>query len=166
MQKIVVSVLCLFILTAIFKEAPAQSLKLVLPIGHNKSINTTSFSPDNKLIVTASDDKTAKIWELPFGRILATLGDHNKPINAITFSPDGQFIFTSSNSVRCELDKSVGGGGWQAINANLSPVGGGSVTDTITADTVYSLTCWNADNVTTSVSATTLLSVASLYFSK
>ena len=100
MQKIVVSVLCLFILTAIFKEAPAQSLKLVLPIGHNKSINTTSFSPDNKLIVTASDDKTAKIWELPFGRILATLGDHNKPINAITFSPDGQFIFTSSDSVR------------------------------------------------------------------
>ena len=100
MKKIVVPVLCLFILSALFKELHAQPLKLVLPIGHSKRISLASFSPDNKLIVTVSDDKTARIWELPFGRILATLGGHNKPIYAVTFSPDGQSIFTSADSVR------------------------------------------------------------------
>jgi WD40 repeat protein len=40
----------------------AQQPKLMLPIGHTATIIDASFSPDEKKIITASYDKTAKIW--------------------------------------------------------------------------------------------------------
>jgi len=39
-------------------------------------IYAASFSPDSKRIVTASADKTARVWDAESGRTLATLTGH------------------------------------------------------------------------------------------
>ena len=36
--------------------------------GHQDWVGHAAFSPDGKLVVTASDDKTARLWEWPLGR--------------------------------------------------------------------------------------------------
>lgn len=74
----------------------AQQPKLMLPIGHRLEVVSAQFSPDGKKIVTASFDKTAKIWDVATGNLLADLKDHKDLVSAAEFSPDGKKILTAS----------------------------------------------------------------------
>jgi WD40 repeat protein len=53
------------------------------------------FSTDGERIVTASSDRTARIWAAD-GTAIATLQGHEDHVNAAAFSPDGQRIVTAS----------------------------------------------------------------------
>jgi len=48
------------------------------------------------LIVTASADNTARVWNAETGESIATLLDHNGPVLNALFSPDGRSVFTAS----------------------------------------------------------------------
>ena len=54
------------------------------------------FSPDGKLVVTASDDGTARLWEAASGRSLHTLKGHTDYVNGAVFCPDGKLVVTAS----------------------------------------------------------------------
>ena len=41
--------------------------------GHEGAVWHAAFSPDGKLVVTASSDKTARLWEVATGQILREL---------------------------------------------------------------------------------------------
>jgi WD40 repeat protein len=58
-------------------------------------VNGVAFSPDGTRIATASDDKTARVWDSASGRELARL-THEDPVNGVAFSPDGTRIATAS----------------------------------------------------------------------
>ena len=55
-----------------------------------------SFSPDGTRIVTASDDKTATVWDARTGTILLELKGHTSYLLSVAFSPDGTRIVTAS----------------------------------------------------------------------
>ncbi len=55
-----------------------------------------SFSPDGTRIVTAPDDRTARIWDAADGRELAVLKGHNEGVTFAAFSPDGRTVVTAS----------------------------------------------------------------------
>ncbi|MBD2651131.1 nSTAND1 domain-containing NTPase [Nostoc foliaceum] len=63
--------------------------------GHTSNVETASFSPDGKRIVTASFDGTARVWNLS-GRQLAEIKGHTSSVNSASFSPDGKHIVTAS----------------------------------------------------------------------
>ncbi len=58
-------------------------------------VNSANFSPDGSKIVTASDDKTARVWDLQ-GKLLATISGHTAGVRSANFSPDGSKIVTAS----------------------------------------------------------------------
>ncbi|NEP01069.1 MAG: WD40 repeat domain-containing protein [Symploca sp. SIO2E9] len=70
--------------------------------GHTHAVRNASFSPDGKLIATASGDKTAKLWSIE-GKELLTLQGHKNWVNSVSFSPDGKMIATASGDKTAKL---------------------------------------------------------------
>jgi WD40 repeat protein len=66
-------------------------------VGHAGDVNYFVFSPDGKRIVTASDDKTARVWDTKSGRMVATLKWHSNVITYVAFSLDCKFVLTTSS---------------------------------------------------------------------
>jgi WD40 repeat protein/tetratricopeptide (TPR) repeat protein/archaellum biogenesis ATPase FlaH len=64
--------------------------------GHTSTVNSASFSPDGKRILTASSDNTARVWDVS-GKLLATLTGHTSYVISASFSPDGKRILTASS---------------------------------------------------------------------
>ena len=65
-------------------------------------INAASYGPGGTLIVTASDDGTARVYESADGRLVASL-DHDAEVNDAAFSPDGRLVATGSNDRTARL---------------------------------------------------------------
>jgi WD40 repeat protein len=73
--------------------------------GHAEPVASVAFSPDGKLLVTASFDHTLKLWETASGKEVKTLAGqqgHQKQVLCAAFSPDGHSLASggSDNSLK------------------------------------------------------------------
>jgi WD40 repeat protein len=57
---------------------------------------SAAFSRDGSRIVTASGDKTARIWDVASAKEIAVLRGHDAGVASAAFSPDGSRIVTAS----------------------------------------------------------------------
>ena len=64
--------------------------------GHSDKIWAAKHSPDGKRIVTASKDKSARVWDAVNGKLLAILKGHSNEVLSASFSPDSKCIVTAS----------------------------------------------------------------------
>ena len=54
------------------------------------------FSPDGQRVVTASGDKTARLWDAASGKPIGQPMNHEDVVFSAQFSPDGQEVVTAS----------------------------------------------------------------------
>ncbi|MBW4634938.1 MAG: hypothetical protein KME30_24440 [Iphinoe sp. HA4291-MV1] len=70
--------------------------------GHSARILSVSFSPDGKMIASASDDSTIKLWKYD-GTLVNTLQGHSLGVNSVSFSPNGQMLVSASTDRTVKL---------------------------------------------------------------
>ena len=63
---------------------------------HTNTVTMAAFSPNDQLAVTASLDKTVRIWQTIDGKELFILKGHQDSVMSAEFSPDGKQILSSS----------------------------------------------------------------------
>jgi len=70
--------------------------------GHIDEVKSAVFSPDGKLIASASRDKTARLWNTSTGKQCGVLEGHTLDVYSAVFSPDGKLVASASmdNTVR------------------------------------------------------------------
>jgi TPR repeat protein len=64
---------------------------------HASEVTSAAYSPDGARVVTASLDRTARIWDARTGAPVAILSGHSDHVNSAMYSPDGLRIVTASN---------------------------------------------------------------------
>jgi WD40 repeat protein len=70
--------------------------------GHKGEVVDVSFSPDNKIIATASQDGTVKLWSLDGKQIKSFGGDKSK-FWGVSFSPNGKLLAAASTDGTVKL---------------------------------------------------------------
>src|SRR5438128_2380663 len=80
----------------LFASSTYSADKPVVLNGHTGWVGAVAFSPDGKLLASASADNTIRIWSVADGSLLTTLKGHADYACAVTFSPDGKRIASGS----------------------------------------------------------------------
>ncbi len=86
-------------------ESAPQFIQKIQPInqiiytlsGHSDSVTTLAISPDGKILVSGSYDKTIKLWNLITGKILKTLEGHKAAVKSVALTPDGEILASGSD---------------------------------------------------------------------
>lgn len=78
------------LLHAVYKAQEYNRLQ-----GHSDAVTSVSFSPNNKLIASASADGTVILWKED-GSLYKKLEGHNIEVNSVSFSPNNELLASAS----------------------------------------------------------------------
>mmetsp|Transcript_40581 Transcript_40581/g.95305 ORF Transcript_40581/g.95305 Transcript_40581/m.95305 type:complete len:479 (+) Transcript_40581:44-1480(+) len=89
---------------------PSRSKKpIVRMTGHVQPINHVSFSPNGRMIASASFDKSVRLWNGVTGKYLATLRGHVGAVYQVAWSSDSRLLVSASKDSTLKLwDVEVG----------------------------------------------------------
>ncbi|APR83718.1 High-affnity carbon uptake protein Hat/HatR [Minicystis rosea] len=73
----------------------ARTLRARLQLrGHSDTVVSMAVSPDERILATGSQDRTARLWDTASGAPLQVLGNHGLYVESLAFSPDGERVAT------------------------------------------------------------------------
>ncbi len=77
-------------------QTTVNNKNVLIFTGHLASVNALTWSPDGKLIASASDDTFVQIFDASSGKRKFIYSGHSKEVTAVSWSPNGKFIASGS----------------------------------------------------------------------
>ena len=63
--------------------------------GHLDGVNSLTFCPDGRTLISGSADHTMKLWRVDRGELLTTLTEHKGSVHAVVLTPDGGTLISA-----------------------------------------------------------------------
>jgi WD40 repeat protein len=82
--------------TLMESDLEREELRVLRLTGHVLDLNGVACSRDGGLAISASNDKTLKVWELPSGRLLRTLEGHTWDVTGVATAPNADVVVSAS----------------------------------------------------------------------
>lgn len=126
----------------------AQTGKVIT--GHSDVVLGIAWRSDGLRIATASQDKSARLWEWPSGKELMNFKDHSDAVTHVAFAPDGKSVYTACldhNVRRFDVEKGrvirLFTGHNEAVTALAINLDGKRI---LTSGTEPNIRWWNTDD--------------------
>jgi hypothetical protein len=71
--------------------------------GHTGWVNACTYSPNGARVVSASQDRTLRLWDAETGQAVHTLEGHTGKVHACAYSPDGARVVSASGDRTLKL---------------------------------------------------------------
>ena len=74
----------------------------VVLLAHTGRVGSLTFSLDGTLLVSGSDDRTVKFWDVQTGGVIKSFHGHTRSVRSVSISPDLTIIASGSldNTIR------------------------------------------------------------------
>lgn len=77
--------------------------------GHGKGVRSVAFSADDRLLLTASDDKSVKLWSVASRKFRGGLQGHSHWVRSAVFGPGDRTALSGGD------DRTAKVGGWVGL---------------------------------------------------
>jgi len=90
--------------------------------GHSGRLYGIRFSPDGSSVVTASADRTARVWAFPSGKLTSTLRGHSGNVFSADFSPNSRRVVTAGGDATARIWQSGSGNQLRVLQGHSKAV--------------------------------------------
>lgn len=108
--------------TALASDALAENALFATLHGHEKELTVAVWSHDGKHVLTAADDKTARVWNANGEGLPVVIRGHEGPIVAAAWSPDDMQLVTASRDTTARVWHADGKGEPVVLKGHEGPV--------------------------------------------
>ncbi len=91
-------------------------------LGHADRVHSAMFSADGQLIVSASSDTTARLWDVASGAQTAVLSGHASAVAYAAFNTDGALVVSASLDNTARLWDAASGAGLTVLTGHTGAV--------------------------------------------
>lgn len=90
--------------------------------GHDDGVHSAVFSTDSKHVLTASEDRTARMWETQNGSEVRCFEGHWGPVLSAVFSPSDRHVLTASSDQTARIWDTWSGAEIQCFRGHSGPI--------------------------------------------
>ncbi|EGC37333.1 hypothetical protein DICPUDRAFT_46602 [Dictyostelium purpureum] len=105
-------------MSPIYLDEPSEPKVLHTLSGHTKEVSHLAWSPNDKYLLSTSNDSTTKLWNPADGTLLKTFAKHTDYVTCCSWHPDNKRFVTGGNDRNIYL--------WSIENLNLDQPNGNS----------------------------------------